>query len=507
MSTAGGAVGSRAAGLFRPGRRGWRVAVPFGVAALLVTVTLVAHAADQPDPAEPGLLSPVATDADGGSRLAEALRARGVTVRRETDTLQALLATEPGPATLFVPAPELLHPDTVGALGDLPDGTRLVLVDPPRRVLEAAGLPLVPTGRRWAARAAGPDADGRACPLPEAARAGVAAAERQRYAVAPDQPAGRVDRCYSGGLVRVPSSAETVVVGASDPFRNDRIDEHGNRELAAGLLGGSGRVVWLDLDGPAPAPSFGDGDSGGPAWSPAPGGSTGWGDGTADEGVGGPAGGDEGVGGPGNADTGDRGPERSADDDGPPPNPLWAAFPAWFWALLAQLALAALLLVLWRARRLGPPVSEPLPVTVRSAETVLGRARLYQRARARGPAARTLRSAALARLLPRLNLPAETPTTEVAGAVAARASGTVAQAHDLLYGGEPTSDRELLDLARSLDRLTRTVVERSDPGHVPVADPTGPDAGPADPPGPGPRPDRPTVAPRPRTAPPKEEPR
>jgi hypothetical protein len=458
-------------------RRRWhRLAVPLGLAALLITVTLVAHEVDQPDPTEPGFLSPVATDADGGSRLAADLRARGVDVRRETALAPALSATTDGLATLFVPAPGLLHPDTVGALRDLPGQTRLVLVDPPRQVLEGADLPLVPAGRRWAARAVAPDADGRPCPLPEAARAGVAAAERQRYAVAPHQPAEGVERCYADGLVRVPRT-ETVVIGASDPFRNDRIDERGNRELAAGLLGRTARVVWLDLDGPAPPPRSADG-SGDPAWSPLP-------DPRTDEGIGNGRSSDD--------STGDAPGSGSRDGAGradrpDPTNPLWEAFPGWFWALLAQLALAALLVVLWRARRLGPPVAEPLPVAVRSAETVLGRARLYRRARARGPAADTLRAAALDRLLPRLHLPADAPPAAVATAVAARAGGTPAQAHTLLYGGAPATDRELLDLARALDGLTRTVAA--------TPAPPPPEAGPP----------APAVAPRPRPAPSKEEP-
>ena len=362
-------------------RRRHRVIVPLALAAAMIAGTVGAHALDQPDPTDPGFLSPVATDDDGGSRLADALRARGVTVQRETGLLPALLDLDNGPATLFVPAPQLLHPDTLGALGELPAGRRLLLVDPSRRVLESAGLPLVPTERRWATRAVGPDTDGRPCPLPEATRAGVAAAQLQRYAAAPGVPVA-LDRCYSAGLVRLPGRAELMVIGASDPFRNDRIAERGNEALGTGLLGVHGRVVWLDLDGPAPAPTFGrTGGTGEPAWSPTPGGSTeydGGGTGTG-EGEGRP-------GGPGTS-TGD-GSDDSPDSAGPPPpddHPLLDAFPPWFLALLIQLALVALLIVLWRARRLGPPVTEPLPVEVRAAETVLGRARLYQRARARGP--------------------------------------------------------------------------------------------------------------------------
>ncbi|SCF35609.1 protein of unknown function (DUF4350) [Micromonospora viridifaciens] len=403
-----------------------RVLIPFGLAVLLIVATLVLHAVDQPDGAEPGFLSPVATHGDGGSRLAEALRAQGVTVRRETDTLRALQATTPGPATLFVPAPELVHPDTVTALTSLPPGSRLVLVDPPRRMLERLGLPLAPAERRWATRVTSPEADGRPCQLTEADRAGLAAADRQRYATQHSS----TDRCYSGGLVRVRWRTEVVVIGSSDPFRDDRIDEWGNRALATGLLGGDRPLVWLDLPGPAPAPSWSrdpDGDGRPPRPSPRP-------------------------------------DDRAA---APPPedNPLWDAFPAWFWALLVQLALAGLFAVLWRARRLGPPVPEPLPVTVRSAETVLGRARLYRRAEARGPAAETLRAAALERLRYRLNLPPDTPPAEVAARVAGFVGADPERVAELLHGAEPTTDQELLALARDLDALTRTVTHPTEGDH------------------------------------------
>ncbi|WP_200215945.1 DUF4350 domain-containing protein [Micromonospora coerulea] len=430
-------------------RRRHRVLIPLGLALLLIVATLVAHAVDQPDPGDPGFVSPVATDDDGGSRLATALRGQGVAIHRETNTRSALLATKPGPATLFVPAPELVHPDTVADLADLPAGSRLVLVDPSRRVLEGLGVPLAPTERRWATRATGPDADGHRCPLPEAAAAGTAAVDRQRYAAPVNWAA---PRCYAGGLVRVTWRTEVVVIGASDPFRNDRIDELGNRALATGLLGGPRPVVWLDLDGPAPAPTGSDGFQGdGTGGSPAAGGATrAAGDGRPGSGgrpdppAGRPAGGQPG--------DDDRAAGRQS-----PENPLWAAFPAWFWALLVQLAVAGLLVVLWRARRLGPPVPEPLPVTVRSAETVLGRARLYRRAGARGPAAETLRAAARDRLLPRLNLPPDTPPAEVAARVAVHAGLDPDRAAELLHGDEPATDQELLELARELDGLTRTV--------------------------------------------------
>ncbi|MCT2277966.1 DUF4350 domain-containing protein [Micromonospora chalcea] len=413
-----------------PRRRRHRLLVPLGLAVLLIVTTLVLHAVDRPDTDEPGFLSPVATDGDGGSRLAEALRAQGVPVRRETTFDGVLQTAGIVPSTVFVPAPGLVHPDLLDRLIALPPGTRLVLVEPSARVLAELDTPVEPVARRWAARAVPPDADGTPCPLPEAVRAGAAAIDLQRYA----GPA-EVDHCYGGALLRVPGGVEVVLAGASDPFRNDRIGEWGNEALATGLLGGNRPLVWLDLPEPVPAPTR-------PSWSPEP---------FTEE----------------PAPAGSGGSERpDPPDRADPPweNPLWGAFPQWFWALLAQLLLAGLLVVLWRARRLGPPVSEPLPVTVRSAETVRGRARLYRRAGARGTVAETLRAAALDRLLPRLNLPPDTPDDEVAAVVAARAGADPERVAELLYGPAPEKDRELLELARELDALTRTLAPHPSEG-------------------------------------------
>ncbi|MGK5738479.1 DUF4350 domain-containing protein [Micromonospora sp. URMC 103] len=449
----------------RPPRRRWhRLAVPLGLAAALVTTTLVTYAVDRPDPTDPGFLSPVETGGHGGSRLAEALRRGGVTVQRETEPAPALRAARTGPATVFVPAPDLLQPDTLARITRLAPGSRLVLVDPSRRSLVDAGLPLTPRDRRWAAKVGDPRSDGRPCPLPELGPVRRAAAQLQRYEA--DDVA---DLCFSAGLARLPGATEVVVVGADDPFRNDRIAEWDNQALATGLLGLRGRVVWLDLRRPEPPPP----SSSSPPhpdtvpYSEEPGGDGSDGPhGTADGRPGPMPGGD-------GSPRGGR-PQSSADDRQDAGNPLWDAFPVWFWALLVQLALALLLVALWRARRLGPPAPEPLPVTVRSAETTLGRARLYQRAGARGPAGRTLRTAALARLLPWLNLPAGVPPERVSAAVAARTGHDPEQVEELLYGDDPATDADLLDLARSLDDLTRTVAAVP-PDRARPADPTGPD--------------------------------
>ena len=434
-------------------RRRHRILIPVLLSALVVITTLVTHAIDQPDQTDAGFLSPLSTGDDGGSRLAAGLAERGVQVRRETDTLAALRAARSGPATLFVPAPELLHPQTVDYLNLLPGHTRLVLVDPPRRVLAAAGMPLRPAGRRWSAQAVAPHLTG-PCALPEVTGA-TAAVARQRYA--PTGPPGSVDLCYSAGLARLPGAAENVVVGASDPFRNGRIGEWDNELFATALLATTGRVLWLDLDGAAPAPPTPSTVRTTPPSEPdeepydEPGsdqGDLGAGDGTATMPPAPPG---------GNASGSDgQGREQTS-------NPLWSAFPPWFWALLAQLVLAALLIAIARARRFGPPTPEPLPVTVPAAETVFGRARLYHRAKAHQSTAEVLRAAAKDRLGRRLQLPAGTP--DVAAVVAAETGEHPDTVRDLLHGDAPDTDQELLELAKELDRAAR------DPRPSPVRPP------------------------------------
>jgi hypothetical protein len=116
-------------------------------------------------------------------------------------------------------------------------------------------------------------------------------------------------------------------------------------------------------------------------------------------------------------------------------------------------------LALWRARRLGRVVTEPLPVVVRAAEAVEGRSRLYRAAGARGPAAEALRAATVDRLVRRVG---------AAPAGPGRARGPGRRAHRrrpghgarLLYGGAPEDDAALVRLADDLHVLETTLTRR-----------------------------------------------
>jgi hypothetical protein len=216
-------------------------------------------------------------------------------------------------------------------------------------------------------------------------------------------------RCYGGDGDAAPmvvgatrGGARLVVLGTGTMLTNHRLDEDGNAALGLNLLGGDGSASELRWLVPAPGAAS-DGES------------------------------------------------------APSILPDWVA-----WAAL-QLLLAGLLVAVWRGRRLGPPVAEPLPVVVRAAEAVEGRSRLYRRAQARDRAAEALRSGALARLVPRLGIGSSggaDPSPEaVVAAVASRSGRTDAAVHAVLFGPPPTDDAGLVALADSLDSIVRDTLD------------------------------------------------
>lgn len=206
-------------------------------------------------------------------------------------------------------------------------------------------------------------------------------------------------RCYGGGLiVTSDGGAEIVLLGAREPLTNYRLDDHGNAALSLGLLNEEPRVLWLLPAGPEPG----------------------------------------------------SGTDRPALSD---------ILPPWVSAATLMLLIAGVLAALWRGRRLGPPVAEPLPVVVRSAETVEGRARLYRRARARAEAYEALRAGAFARLLPALGLGGEPDYRAVVEAVSERSGRPMAEVHAALYGPPPADDAGLVAAADALDAVVRSTLD------------------------------------------------
>ena len=136
---------------------------------------------------------------------------------------------------------------------------------------------------------------------------------------------------------------------------------------------------------------------------------------------------------------------------------LWELVPRRVVVATAQAFVVLLLLALWRGRRLGPVVVEPLPVVVRAAETVEGRARLYEAAHARDQAANALRAGLRDRLVRVLGLASDANPQMLVAAVTARTGRDPVLMTDLLYGPPPADDAALVRLATDLDRLDTEV--------------------------------------------------
>jgi hypothetical protein len=408
-------------------RRRWLCfATPFAVLLSLWVVTGVAHAVEEPDLDEPGTLSPLGTGSDGSSVLAGLLRGRGVQVQRVTSSREALRVAAGAGSTVFVPAPDFLTPGFLSLVDDLAGAHRVVVVQPGRRTVIFSPVPIYPVHDRWATASVAPG-----CGTEFAAAAGPAGVFNESYEV--DGPAS-VD-CYAGAVAGVRTrDTEFIYVGASDPFRNDRIGEGGNAALATGLLTEHGRVIWLDVHQREPVsrselglpnlPQYRRGEL-------------------------------------------DRGSGGSGTDP----------FPPALWGGIALAMAAGVLLALARARRLGTPVPEPLPVLVPAAESVTGRGRLYQRIEAQEPALGALRAAAITRMAVLVNpLGGPAPERDLIGRsgqapppaaealirqIAAR-SGTPEQAvRQILYGPIAGDNDSFARAVADLDGLVQAVLNPS----------------------------------------------
>ena len=188
-----------------------------------------------------------------------------------------------------------------------------------------------------------------------------------------------------------------TVVSAEDFMTNSGLLKDGNAALAMNLVGSHPRVIWY-----APQHSETEGESGGGAG-------------------------------------------------------IMDLIPAQVGWIVLQLCLAIALVAVWKGRRIGPLVAEPLPVVVRASETVEGRGRLYRSRRARDRAAEALRTATLQRVMPRIGLGHDAQPPAVVAAVAERCGSSTEAVTHILFGPPPASDHDLVNLAHELDNIERQV--------------------------------------------------
>ncbi len=371
--------------------------------------------------------------------LARLVRAHGVTVTATNDPAETANEPDPADVTIVLAHPQRASRQALDRLAQLAgQGSDVVLLEPDATVVDALGLPVTVTGR---VPSGTPSPQ---CQLSEATTAGaVTLGGRSAFrATGPD--AAELTMCYpvesASVLVVVPAPrapgrpreaagpGRFVLIGNAGFMTNDRLDEQGSAALAIGLLNRHRTLSWVTPQLGAP----------------------------------------------------DAVARRGLLDLLPDRVPL----------ACLQLGLAAVVLALWRGRRLGPPVPEPLPVVVRAAETVEGRGRLYAAAQARDLAAAVLRATTRGRLAERLGLPTRTrparpgdtgqPEADPAALVASVATRTGRSPTEitlLLYGSEMSqgapaaagtalatgvTDEALVALVDQLDALDRQVAAGPD---------------------------------------------
>jgi hypothetical protein len=239
------------------------------------------------------------------------------------------------------------------------------------------------------------------CALPAAVAAGTAYTGGTGF-TGPAGSAGCYPTTDGFALVSYPNAGgTTTVVGDADFMTNLRLADDGNAALALNLVGTDRTVTWLVAPDNPPTGSL-----------------------------------------PGSAG-------KSIYELMPPGVP---------WAVLMAVV-CVLLVAFWRGRRLGPVVTERLPVVVRAAETVEGRGRLYRARRARARAADSLRAGTIDRLAPRLGLASGAGPHELVAAIAVRTGQDAQEVGGALYGAPPADDAGLVALAGYLELIERKVSE------------------------------------------------
>ncbi|HEY2643671.1 MAG TPA: DUF4350 domain-containing protein [Galbitalea sp.] len=240
------------------------------------------------------------------------------------------------------------------------------------------------------------------CDLPLAERAGKVTGLDHGYRVT--NSSGSTTACFGSAGVYSLVNVETdhgpvFVLGGTTVLTNGSILHSGNAALGLGLFGQTSHLVWY-------LPSFAD---------------------------------------------------SNIQQDGAAPLPSW---------VLPSIILVALVFIaaaIWRGRRFGPLVIERMPVTVRSSETIEGRARLYQRSSARTRVLDSLRIGTLDRLAKALGLPKLASIDDIVGSVESLTGRQQSDIRALLVDELPTNDRALLRLSDDLRDLERDVAKRVSP--------------------------------------------
>ena len=385
-----------------PRARGWRRRwVLVAVLAAAVVAVAFLFVSQGPGPASSAPLDPRNPTANGAQALARVLESQGVRVVVARGEAELERAGVDADTTVVVTRTAPLAESTTKGLARLASrAERLVLVAPDRSVMRYLAPEVTVTEARRAAQ----DLVATDCGTSDVRPGETLSRSQVEYTSSLADAA-----CFTHdgasvylSLARRGVTPPMVLLGSTSMPANDQITDASNAAVMLRALGHSGRVVWY-------VPSREDV----------------------------PAGDDAGLG---------------------------SLVPRWLGPVLALGGFAFLGLVLWRGRRFGRLVPEPLPVVVRAVETTESRGRLYRRARDASRAGATLQGATRTRLADYLGLPRPNPSISSRGAdqalvsaVSAATGRQVGEVGALLLGPPPTRDDHLLGLAAELAALEKEV--------------------------------------------------
>ena len=343
-----------------------------------------------------GPLEPDAPTAQGSKAVVQVLEDLDVEVDVDRHTADAADVLHDG-GTVLVTAPSSLSAEQLTTLADARetgDG-RLVLIQPDFVSLSYFTPDIAPSGtiRVPTDVSAGPDCGG----LAHGARTlHVPGEDGLNGSSTLYRTSGQAQGCFRSGEGSLIAAADGILVlGSADLLTNEGVAAADNSALALNALGSTGELTWY-----VPSPSDPMSTSG---------------------------------------------------------QTILSYLPSWAGPLALWLLTVAVIALLALGRRFGPVVVEPLPVTVRPQELVLGRARMLQQSGSRDVAAASLRSAAATRLADRLGLRRESALDGLLAALAPHVDHSPEQLRALLGPTPVTSDQDLVRLAQDLDRLEKEI--------------------------------------------------
>lgn len=346
---------------------------------------------------------------NGMQALARVLEQEGVDVTVARGLPQLLRTSVSEDSTVLVAGTALIGDDSGEQIMEYAGGAgQLVVLSPESNTEDALGLPVRGTSRSQVGSAApgcaatlvnwrDGDEISRANRLVEVTSGSADTVDAMPCF--PPSPGYNAGGARAGYLIELPAAdgrPDTVVAGIAGSLTNGNITQDANAAAGLRLLGAHPHLVWY-------VPIV--------------------------------------------ADAGETAPQSLTDV-------LPDAFVPSVWLLLVAL----LATMIWRGRRLGPVVTEPLPAVIRSVETTQSRGRMYRRAEDRERALAALQLAARRRLAARLGLSAHAQPQQVVRGLAEATGRHTDELHRLLVDPTAPDDETLVRIAREVRSLEEGMI-------------------------------------------------